>query len=321
MSSAAATAETCSYRLAYISSTMCTLRFAGMNSTIIAVKRVYFCEASRSTLLSIAAFKKSNACFQVGQNFDTIDLVTPTGQILLHSRFEPSSAWPVTILLQAPITPNNAIVSHCLTSFNNVIEMNNIFKSPHGIESSQFTWNHNELTNDKRTLLFWNCLFGHVSLRQIQRLVKLKFGYGLPDFMPTGLIKCPICVICKATQTSVLGLSKWKHKKLSVVAVDIIHIHMQTYANEDIQENENSEDELTVWRRVMCRLRCLMLLHIHVIFSHYQYFDDMINEALPNDSDWLTHQRISYVRSKNSWVAYPYQVKLSPHLLACHFCN
>jgi len=46
----------------------------------------------------------------------------------------------------------------------------------------------------------------------------------------------------------------------------------------------------------------------HVIFSHYQYFDDMIHEALPNDSDWLTHQRISYVRSKNSWVAYPYQL-------------
>lgn len=49
----------------------------------------------------------------------------------------------------------------------------------------------------------------------------------------------------------------------------------------------------------------------HVIFSHYQYFDDMIREALPNDSDWLTHQRISYVRSKNSWVAYPYQNNIS----------
>ncbi|PLW15812.1 hypothetical protein PCANC_01371 [Puccinia coronata f. sp. avenae] len=49
----------------------------------------------------------------------------------------------------------------------------------------------------------------------------------------------------------------------------------------------------------------------HVIFSHYQYFDDMIHEALPNDSDWLTHQRISYVRSKNSWVAYPYQNNIS----------
>lgn len=49
----------------------------------------------------------------------------------------------------------------------------------------------------------------------------------------------------------------------------------------------------------------------HVIFSHYQYFDEMIHEALPKDSDWLTHQRISYVRSKGSWVAYPYQNNIS----------
>lgn len=46
----------------------------------------------------------------------------------------------------------------------------------------------------------------------------------------------------------------------------------------------------------------------HVIFSHYKYFDDMIEEALPKESDWYTHQRISYVRSRNTWVAYPYQV-------------
>ncbi|POW02217.1 hypothetical protein PSHT_02575 [Puccinia striiformis] len=49
----------------------------------------------------------------------------------------------------------------------------------------------------------------------------------------------------------------------------------------------------------------------HVIFSHYQYFDDMIHEALPNESDWQTHQRISYVRSKQNWVAYPYQNNIS----------
>lgn len=28
----------------------------------------------------------------------------------------------------------------------------------------------------------------------------------------------------------------------------------------------------------------------HVIFSHYKYFDDCINEALPQESDWYTHQ-------------------------------
>lgn len=35
---------------------------------------------------------------------------------------------------------------------------------------------------------------------------------------------------------------------------------------------------------------------------HYTYFDDVINKALPGADDWLTHQRVSYVRSAGSWV-------------------
>ncbi|PWN53836.1 putative UDP-galactopyranose mutase [Violaceomyces palustris] len=49
----------------------------------------------------------------------------------------------------------------------------------------------------------------------------------------------------------------------------------------------------------------------HVIFSHYQYFDDVIHEALPKEGDWYEHQRVSYVRSKNVWVPYPYQNNIS----------
>lgn len=49
----------------------------------------------------------------------------------------------------------------------------------------------------------------------------------------------------------------------------------------------------------------------HVIFSHYKYFDDCINEALPKDDDWYTHQRISYVRCKGLWVPYPFQNNIS----------
>ncbi|KAF1919422.1 hypothetical protein BDU57DRAFT_512499 [Ampelomyces quisqualis] len=49
----------------------------------------------------------------------------------------------------------------------------------------------------------------------------------------------------------------------------------------------------------------------HVIFSHYKYFDDCIDEALPKDGDWYTHQRISYVRCKGQWVPYPFQNNLS----------
>jgi len=49
----------------------------------------------------------------------------------------------------------------------------------------------------------------------------------------------------------------------------------------------------------------------HVIFSHYKYFDDCIDEALPKDDDWYTHQRISYVRYKGLWVPYPFQNNIS----------
>ncbi|KAI9855451.1 MAG: hypothetical protein M1824_006130 [Vezdaea acicularis] len=49
----------------------------------------------------------------------------------------------------------------------------------------------------------------------------------------------------------------------------------------------------------------------HVIFSHYKYFDDCIDQALPNDEDWYTHERISYVRCKNLWVPYPFQNNIS----------
>ncbi|KAL2213797.1 UDP-galactopyranose mutase [Sarocladium strictum] len=49
----------------------------------------------------------------------------------------------------------------------------------------------------------------------------------------------------------------------------------------------------------------------HVIFSHYKYFDDCIDEALPKEDDWYTHQRISYVRYKDLWVPYPFQNNIS----------
>ncbi|KAI9801490.1 MAG: hypothetical protein M1833_002722 [Piccolia ochrophora] len=49
----------------------------------------------------------------------------------------------------------------------------------------------------------------------------------------------------------------------------------------------------------------------HVIFSHYKYFDDCIDEALPKEEDWFTHERVSYVRCKNLWVPYPFQNNIS----------
>ncbi len=49
----------------------------------------------------------------------------------------------------------------------------------------------------------------------------------------------------------------------------------------------------------------------HVIFSHYRYFDDCIDEALPKADDWHIHERVSYVRCKELWVPYPFQNNIS----------
>ena len=48
-----------------------------------------------------------------------------------------------------------------------------------------------------------------------------------------------------------------------------------------------------------------------MIFSHYKYFDDCIDEALPNEDDWRTHQRKSYIRFKEQWIPYPFQNNIS----------
>ena len=50
----------------------------------------------------------------------------------------------------------------------------------------------------------------------------------------------------------------------------------------------------------------------HVIFSHYQYFDELIDAAVGSGPDfWNTLERVSYVWIKNRWVAYPFQNNVS----------
>ncbi len=46
----------------------------------------------------------------------------------------------------------------------------------------------------------------------------------------------------------------------------------------------------------------------HVIFSHYQYFDELVDAAIGSGVDkWNTLQRVSYVWIRGRWVAYPFQ--------------
>src|SRR5271154_3216652 len=44
----------------------------------------------------------------------------------------------------------------------------------------------------------------------------------------------------------------------------------------------------------------------HVQFSHYDYFDDAMNEALGKDG-WLHHERESWVWMRERFIPYPFQ--------------
>lgn len=46
----------------------------------------------------------------------------------------------------------------------------------------------------------------------------------------------------------------------------------------------------------------------HVIFSHYDYFDQLLDAAVGTGPEhWAVHQRVSYVWMRDTWVPYPFQ--------------
>ena len=46
----------------------------------------------------------------------------------------------------------------------------------------------------------------------------------------------------------------------------------------------------------------------HVIFSHFDYFDQLVDTAYGSEPEkWTVLQRVSYVWCKGRWVAYPFQ--------------
>jgi hypothetical protein len=126
---------------------MGTLKFHGKKSITIKVKGVYFCEHARSTLLSIGAFQKANARFQVSNNFDTINLLSHSGKLLIHSVFDPrSNSWPLPHPIRIPSSFHHDVLDSCNLNLNNPIAMNSLFKLLNMIENSQFSWNPEELT-------------------------------------------------------------------------------------------------------------------------------------------------------------------------------
>jgi len=48
----------------------------------------------------------------------------------------------------------------------------------------------------------------------------------------------------------------------------------------------------------------------HVLFSHYDYFDSVIESILPLEANWVSHARESWIRIQGKWVPYPFQMNI-----------
>ncbi len=47
----------------------------------------------------------------------------------------------------------------------------------------------------------------------------------------------------------------------------------------------------------------------HVIFSHYDRYDQMLDRVIPAD-EWIRHERVSYIRIRDRWIPYPFQTNI-----------
>jgi len=48
----------------------------------------------------------------------------------------------------------------------------------------------------------------------------------------------------------------------------------------------------------------------HVLFSHYEYFDNVLDRIMTPRTSWLQHERESWIRIQNQWVPYPFQMNI-----------
>ena len=48
----------------------------------------------------------------------------------------------------------------------------------------------------------------------------------------------------------------------------------------------------------------------HVLFSHYEYFDKVLDQIISTQDGWLKHERESWIRIQRRWVPYPFQMNI-----------
>ncbi|KAI7936385.1 hypothetical protein MJO29_015688 [Puccinia striiformis f. sp. tritici] len=228
---------------------MGTLIFPGKSGTTVSVKGVMYCEQAQSTLISPSALRRAKLTISYNSSSDSFIFQLPEGETLLESFLDQSCrSWTLPQPLRPGVFSSSLYSQHFPPSQNkflsrNLFSSNNtnmpqsesampislpttsenpstIFSFP--VNKPDFDWHASDLTKDEIELLFWHRLFGHCGLRRIRKMIKLKLGIGLPDKIPTGAIKCPVCMIAKGTRTNTLLPTYQPVAPLDIIAADLM---------------------------------------------------------------------------------------------------
>jgi hypothetical protein len=216
---------------------MGTMVFSGKNGTTFSIKGLMFCKNAQSTLISPAALRRAKLIIDYICTTDTFLFKSALGKTLIESPID-SKQWlwpfpqpfghggirsPTTTHSFIPSSDNISIPSpSALVSKPKVpaSASNALLKFP--VSKYDFDWHATDLSQDEMKLLFWHCLFGHAGLCCIQKMIHLKLVIGLPEHIPKGDIKCPVCMIAKGTRTNNLMSSYWPVETLDIIACDLM---------------------------------------------------------------------------------------------------
>jgi transposase InsO family protein len=171
-----------------------------------------------SVFLSNANIPSSNVPSDKSLSHTSLSLsdVSPGPQLFSEtiSNLTPSSQKSASVSFSHDLIPDLNAASQ---KFNG----DDLFKEPVN-KAEGIQWHPESLSREEKVLLFWHRVFGHASLRALQKLIKDDLGHGLPKELPKGTIHCPVCAISKSTAVNPLSTTDRVVDRLEILAVDLI---------------------------------------------------------------------------------------------------
>ncbi|POW13842.1 hypothetical protein PSTT_03520 [Puccinia striiformis] len=186
------------------------LQFNGLDNQRVTIHGVLYCKLARTTLISLAAFRKANAYFTYNVKQDTYDIFSKNNKHVFSCPFVArQNKWVFPVPMTNPsfipfptsVSPSTALASglpspsFCPITTDDRLNIKNNFYVPLDMPTETVRASERDLTTNERTLMYWHRLFGHASLRKIRNMCKMGFCLNLPSTLPPGDIKCSTCAI------------------------------------------------------------------------------------------------------------------------------